>query len=331
MEASARLVLPGFKDRALLEGNLRRDAPTGSRIAQHVLFTFAASNKDWSVCSADARAVFLTGDPYMARELYVTPAGVTSGPRCKDWNSDDLLYRVKKGVFGLADAPRQWYLRLCRCLDTHGWTMSKMDGACWYLWNGDVLAGVIIGHVDDLLFAGNPEAKKSLAAIGEELGFGSFEEDDFVWCGKRIRKDGDKVRISMEAYHRNLEPIYVSRQRRGDGEDSPLDPRELRIFRALCGSLQWLVAQLRIDLAFRVSALQSELKAPTVGSLLRANKLITLAKASADFELTFRPLNLATAGVVVVTDAALGNVDSSGSNLPPLRNSRFTVRRVTLF
>ena len=41
---SARMVVPGFKDRANLEGSLRRDAPTGSRIAQHLLFIIAAWN-----------------------------------------------------------------------------------------------------------------------------------------------------------------------------------------------------------------------------------------------------------------------------------------------
>ena len=30
-----------------------------------------------------------------------------------------VIFRVLKGVFGLADAPRQWYLRLCRTLQEH--------------------------------------------------------------------------------------------------------------------------------------------------------------------------------------------------------------------
>ena len=46
VEASARLVLPGYKDRANIQGELRRDAPTGSRHAQHLLFTFAAAHPE---------------------------------------------------------------------------------------------------------------------------------------------------------------------------------------------------------------------------------------------------------------------------------------------
>ena len=50
---------------------------------------------------------------------------------------------------------------------------------------------------------------------------------------------------------------------------------QIRVFCALCGSLQWLVAQFRVDLALKVSALQRELKEPTFGSLMRANSLVS--------------------------------------------------------
>eukprot|EP00969_Alexandrium_andersonii_P045212 1985668-Alexandrium_andersonii.AAC.1 len=54
---------------------------------------------------------------------------------------------------------------------------------------------------------------------------------------------------TMTAYHENLVPIAISAARRRD-LDSPLQPRELKQFRAMCGSLQWLVSQLRFDVSF---------------------------------------------------------------------------------
>ena len=38
---SARLVVPGVRDKANIENELRTDAPVGSRNAQHMLFTYA--------------------------------------------------------------------------------------------------------------------------------------------------------------------------------------------------------------------------------------------------------------------------------------------------
>lgn len=65
--AAARIVVPGYRDIENLRGELRRDAPTGSRQSQHVLFIIAAANPPWYLCSADVRAAFLKGDPYIKR------------------------------------------------------------------------------------------------------------------------------------------------------------------------------------------------------------------------------------------------------------------------
>ena len=162
--------------------------------------------------------------------------------------------------------------------------------------------------------AGDGGAWDSFMTISQELGFGSLEENDFVWCGKRVRRrpEDEVVCISMEAYHENPTSIYVHRARRAD-LDAPLDAKELRSFRAACGSLQWLVAQLRVDVAFKVSVLQGELKAPTVGSLLKASAVIAECRNTADFFLPFGMCDLENGGILGVSDAALGNVNDRGT------------------
>ena len=65
-----------------------------------------------------------------------------------------------------------------------------------------------------------------------------------------------------------------------------------------------------MDVSFGVSSLQSE--KPTVGTVLRANKLALQAKKHSDFTLTFRDVNIYEGGILVVTDAALGNVTVDG-------------------
>ena len=107
-----------------------------------------------------------------------------------------------------------------------------------------------MGHVDDLLFAGNEAAWRSFMEISRELGFGSLEENDFIWCGKRIRRDElGRICISMEQYHENIQTVYLDKKDRID-LTRKLTGHLLRAFRGACGSLQWLVAQLRVDMAF---------------------------------------------------------------------------------
>ena len=82
----------------------------------------------------------------------------------------------------------------------------------------------------------------------------------------------------------------------------------MKQLRALVGSLQWLVAQVRVDMGFQLSVLHSE--SATVGTIIRANALVKEFKAT--FALKFRPLDLEGAGIVVVSNASLGNVAKRG-------------------
>ena len=321
VKASSRLVVPGFKDRTNLEGQLRRDAPTGSRFAQHVLFCIAALHGSWNVISSDVKSAFLKGDPYINRELYICNSNTKTSPSLP--LQPGQLCRVLKGIFGLADAPREWWLRLSRCLQDHGWSRTLVDGAMWCLWGAaddaakakgiQPLEGIIVAHVDDLLFAGSSLAEKSLNEIGSELGFGSQDLNDFTWCGKRIRRALDgTIRLSMVEYHQNLSEINLQKHRKSD-PSTPLDAHEHRQLRAVLGGLQWLVAQLRFDMAFGVSSLQGE-NPPTIGTVLRANSLVREFKRTDTFEMIFRPIDYRSAGIVAVSDAALGNVQLSGSS-----------------
>ena len=317
---SSRRVVPGYKDKLNLEGRLRRDAPTGSRLAQHMLFIIGSWNREWALLSGDIKSAFMKGDLFAdeTRELYLCPTDSTSGPAIPLQRGQ--LARVRKAVFGLADAPREWWLRLSRSLAEHHWMRTLIDGATWLLWDSGLkveertasnLKGIIVAHVDDLLFVGDADAVKSFDSIGDELGFGSREADDFTWCGKRIRRAEDRtIRLSMLEYHTNLKEIFLTKQRKAD-PTAELTGFETRQLRALLGSFQWLVAQLRFDMAFGVSSLQGE--KPTIATILRANQLLKQFQQDCNFELIFRPIDPAKCGIMVVSDAALGNVTLEGS------------------
>ena len=67
------------------------------------------------------------------RELYVSNVEVRG-------DSPSLpvgrrLSKVLKGVFGLADAPREWFLRLRKSLVREKWKTSSMDAATFFLWS----------------------------------------------------------------------------------------------------------------------------------------------------------------------------------------------------
>ncbi|OLP73762.1 hypothetical protein AK812_SmicGene46895, partial [Symbiodinium microadriaticum] len=250
---------------------------------------------------------------WCARELYVRNMDSKGGSPTLPIGRK--LARILKGVFGLSDAPREWFLRLRKSLTKESWKASTMDAATFFLWSTDAtprLLGMLCSHVDDLLFAGGPEAWASLERLGAELGFGSTERDSFTYCGKKVSQNLEtgEIQISMKEYHENLQPIRIAASRRRD-MDAVLHPGEAKQLRALVGSLQWLVAQCRIDMGYQLSVLQAD--SGTVATALRANTLVKLFKATADFSLSFKPLDLSEAGILVVTDASLGNVTKKGN------------------
>ena len=58
IKVSSRIVVPGYKDKSNLEGNLRRDFSIGPRMAQHFLFSLAAFFPHWMLIAADVKAPF---------------------------------------------------------------------------------------------------------------------------------------------------------------------------------------------------------------------------------------------------------------------------------
>ena len=65
-------------------------------------------------------------------------------------------------------------------------------------------------------------------------------------------------------------------------------------------------------MSYNLSVLQGE--PPTVRTLLRANALVRLMKKDSGFKLRFPKLDLTDAGILVITDASLGNVTRSGGS-----------------
>lgn len=143
LRANSRLVVPGYQD--VSSYGLRKDAPTGSRLSQHILYTLVSSyfKEGWRMCSADIKSAFMKGESYVegsGREIYLqNVSGPSDYPKLPI--PEGCIARILKGVFGLSDAPRMWYLRLHRALQERGWQRNPLDHASsrksWRTtWNG---------------------------------------------------------------------------------------------------------------------------------------------------------------------------------------------------
>ena len=242
----ARLVLVGWQDPLL--GQIATDSPTLRKESKSLVLSICASKK-WKLWGADIKTAFLSGDA-SNRELYFKP------PReVKEWMSltDDDLYRLEKAAYGLAEAPRAWFMRLSRELREAGLTQSTLDPCLFVLRGKDEIKGVCGVHVDDLLGGGEKEMDEVLDRLRKKLPFGDYRTFTIRYTGIEIRQNPQNfsIEIGQENYIEGLEP--VSTKPLGTAGTSLSNPG---ILRTCAGQLAWVSNATRPDQSFLSSYLQ---------------------------------------------------------------------------
>ena len=160
----ARLVLVGFQDPDL--GRIATDSPTLRKESKHVILSICAS-KGWVIWGADIKTAFLSGDA-SNRDLFFKPPKEVQ--EIMGLEPDDVL-QLEKAAYGLAEAPRAWFLRLSRELAAVGLTVSQLDPCVFILRceHSCELLGVCGVHVDDLLGGGTKAMDKCLEKLRQKL------------------------------------------------------------------------------------------------------------------------------------------------------------------
>ena len=121
--------------------------------------------------------------------------------------------RVARGsIYGTRDAGRSWYQhfrdRLANKFRVHESALVK--GLYLYEFNGR-LTFVTVTHVDDLFYAYDTRCKTTksfLDAIVKEFNM-SRKQDDFVFCGRRVRVTPEALIVSQELAASSLAPVEL--------------------------------------------------------------------------------------------------------------------------
>ncbi|MCI36529.1 reverse transcriptase, partial [Trifolium medium] len=67
---------------------------------------------------------------------------------------DGMVCRLKKSLYGLKQASRNWYSKLSQTLEKYGFQESHADHSLFTYSKGDTFLAVLI-YVDDLVITGN--------------------------------------------------------------------------------------------------------------------------------------------------------------------------------
>ena len=298
-KTKARLVARGFEE--VLTG--KTESPTCSREAVRMAYT-VASTMTWDLQAMDIMSAFLQGNR-IERDVYVKPP--------QEVKQEGMIWKLKRCLYGLVDAPRAWYDRVTEEMTRLGGTRSLYD-KCMFLWHkGSTLVGMIITHVDDFEYCGTEEWKADvIQKLKTVFKVSRDEKQNFRFIGVEVRQEPKGVYVNQNRYCAELKEIEIETQRKLQTSKS-LNEKEKKDLKMAAGKLLWAVSQTRPDMAFQGCQISNSGNNATVKTLIDTNKTIRKMRTE-QMEIRYPPLGQPKdIEVIVYADGSHGALPSGNS------------------
>ncbi|CAN1852203.1 Retrovirus-related Pol polyprotein from transposon TNT 1-94 [Linum perenne] len=247
-----------------------------------------ASIKGWHLQQMDVSNAFLHGD--LDEEVYMQ---VPDGLDCKP----GMCCKLRKSLYGLKQASRQWFAKLANSLTANGFRQSTSDYSLFVKGNGEHTV-VLLVYVDDIILAGNnveeiEEVKSYLKSVFKIKDLGSLK----YFLGLEVSRSSKGIVINQRKYCIELlndagfleakdckTPMEVNTKFRAkEGEPLP-NPAD---YRALIGKLHYLTIT-RPDIAFVVQQLSQFQSDPYTGHMSAAHRVLRYLKMAPGQGLFYR-------------------------------------------
>ncbi|XP_039827156.1 uncharacterized protein LOC120688863 [Panicum virgatum] len=253
-----------------------------------VLLALAAQD-GWRVHHMDVKSAFLNGD---LKEVYVRQPSGFAVP-----GEEGKVYRLRKALYGLRQAPRAWNAKLDATLKEMGFQQSVHEAAMYR--RGSRRSVLLVGvYVDDLVIAGADaeEVEEFMAAMKQrfdmsDLGLLSF------YLGIEVRQSASGISLSQAHYAKRIlelgdmvgcnsvhtpmeEKLKLSRE-------SEAEEVDVTHYRRLVGSLRYLV-HTRPDLAFAVGYMSRFMERPTAEHLQAVKRILRYVAGTLDYGLVYK-------------------------------------------
>jgi hypothetical protein len=192
----------------------------------------------------DVKSAFLNG--VLEEEVYVKqPSGFESE------KYPHRVYKLRKALHGLKQAPRAWYGRLRGFLFERGFEMGKVDQTLFLLRQGRDILNVQV-YVDDIVFGGSSNSLVARFAddMRREFEMSMMGELQF-FLGLQIKQSKEGTFVHQAKYTKDIVRKFKmedSKAMTTPMEGEHVDQKE---YRSMIGSLLYLTAT-RPDIQFSV-------------------------------------------------------------------------------
>lgn len=295
----ARWCIRGYLDPDV--NKLQTQSPTLSTEALALVMQLSASyGWDFGIC--DIEGAFLQGGALCREqgELFVElPPGGAPGIE------KGSLLRIKKAVYGLIDAPREWYTALQQTMDEAKFRRSKLDTCLYYAWEKGRLVGALAIHVDDILFTGTAEFQNTyMQKLKDKYPFKHWKVNQGEFLGRYLQKNGDgSISVNQKEYCEKMKTIELSRERRRE-KNADLTEKERSQLRGVAGALNWITTATRPDMAAATASVQQKITSAKVGDIAQANQAVAEARDHKHVTIVIQPVQISDLALLVTADAS---------------------------
>ncbi|KAK6122090.1 hypothetical protein DH2020_044166 [Rehmannia glutinosa] len=220
-----------------------------------MFLAFFFAHKNFTVYQMDVKSALLNG--LLEEEVYVEQP-----PGFEQKTIGDKVYKLKKALCGLKQAPRAWYDTLSQFLADNGFTKGKIDRTLFRIHDGESILLVQI-YVDDIIFGStNKEMCEKFSNLMQHIFEMSMMGELTFFLGLQVKHLKDGTFISQTKYTRDLMnkfgmeekssvkiPMNTSIKMDMDADGKAVDQTR---YRALIRLLLYLTAS-RPDITFAVS------------------------------------------------------------------------------
>ncbi|KAI5351572.1 hypothetical protein L3X38_004463 [Prunus dulcis] len=143
----ARLVAKGFTQQEGIDYT-KTFSPVSTKDAFWIIMALV-THFDMFLHQMDVKTAFLNGK--LSEEIVMQqPEGFV------EEDSKQLVCKLKKSIYGLKQASRQWYLKFHKIITSYGFAENRLD-ECVYLKNSGSRFFFLVLYVDDIVLASSDE------------------------------------------------------------------------------------------------------------------------------------------------------------------------------
>ena len=243
----------------------------------------------------DVNTAFLNAD--VEEEIYMRQL---EGFEVRGPNGEELVCKLKKSIYGLKQASRNWYHTIDHWMKQYGFQASEAD-PCVYVKREDQEVIVVIIFVDDLIITGSCEriVQDFKAAISKR--FSMKDLGALKWIlGVEIKRDRSRRRIEMtqKAYINQMLERFGLAECKSVGApaegvltriSAEEGGRPDKLYMSMVGSLLYAAMITRPDITYAVQALGRHLQASGEEHIIAAKRVLRYLQGTKDLGLIYEP------------------------------------------